>query len=53
MYYDADFCDVNLLIKWYRFISKAGNDMPTTAPSEFGSCGTTFPIWMNGTLFLF
>ena len=47
---EGDLCD-NVLIKdnkWYRFIGVAGGEMPTKAP-DLNSCGTSSPIWMNGT----
>ena len=31
-------CDNSLASGWYRFVSKAGPDMPTTCPSVY-SCG--------------
>ena len=32
---------------WYKFTGPNGNKMPTYAPDIY-SCGTVFPIWMNG-----
>lgn len=34
---------------WYRFKSRAGNDMVTSAPS-LTKCGTIYPVWLNGSL---
>ncbi|XP_078683796.1 von Willebrand factor D and EGF domain-containing protein-like isoform X2 [Branchiostoma floridae x Branchiostoma belcheri] len=34
---------------WYRFVSPAGGEMPTSCvPLE--SCGTRSPVWMDGTV---
>ena len=43
-------CDQSIIQddKWYRFIGEAGGEMPTKAPKRL-SCGTTIPIWMNGS----
>lgn len=38
------YCDITLLNKWY----KSENKIATSVP-KIGSCGTTYPIWMNGT----
>ena len=40
-------CDSVLSANWYRIYSSAGNDTVTTCPSV-DSCGTHFPVWMNG-----
>ncbi|XP_063416475.1 uromodulin-like [Mytilus trossulus] len=42
-------CDSFLDTGWYRPISKAGQNMPTVCPVNGFTCGTTHPIWMNGT----
>lgn len=42
-------CDNVLKPGWYRPTSLAGKAMPTDCPSNGLKCGTTFPIWMNGT----
>ncbi|XP_071126275.1 uncharacterized protein [Mytilus edulis] len=42
-------CDNVLEPGWYRPISKAGKEMPTSCPKNGQKCGTTYPIWMNGT----
>ena len=39
--------DENLSKGWYRFVSGAGGEIPTTAPSP-GECSTIIPIWING-----
>ena len=46
-------CDKDLLRNWYRFISKAGNDMPNYAPNITGACGTTFAVWLSGKITFF
>ena len=33
-----DYCDTDLKPSWYRFSTKAGEDMPTTCP-PINSCG--------------
>ncbi|CAC5392587.1 unnamed protein product [Mytilus coruscus] len=42
-------CDNVLEPGWYRPVSKAGREMPTSCPENGLKCGTTYPIWMNGT----
>lgn len=37
-------CDRYLMKHWYVALHY---EMPTTAPS-LGTCGTTYPIWLNG-----
>ncbi|XP_013408879.1 uncharacterized protein LOC106172624 isoform X2 [Lingula anatina] len=46
---EAAICDRYMDEGWYRFDSPAGNDIPTycVLPNH---CGTTWPIWMNGSL---
>ena len=44
---DRYLCDRDLTAGWYRAVTGAGGDMPTTAP-DFNHCGTLFPIWYNG-----
>lgn len=46
---DIAFSDNFLSEGWYRFDSRAGNDIVTRAPSIY-QCGTIYPIWMRGTL---
>ena len=40
-------CDQLLEPGWYRFVSPAGNLMPTECPGG-KYCGTNMPIWMKG-----
>ncbi|XP_013385755.1 von Willebrand factor D and EGF domain-containing protein [Lingula anatina] len=47
---DIAICDRYIDEGWYRFISPAGNDMPTTCPNFPNRCGTTWPIWLDGNL---
>ncbi|CAG2200141.1 unnamed protein product [Mytilus edulis] len=42
-------CDSNLKPDWYRPISKAGNLMPTKCLNGGFKCGTSKPIWMQGS----
>ncbi|BFZ00888.1 hypothetical protein BsWGS_03927 [Bradybaena similaris] len=44
----APLCDDLLRRGWYRFTSLAGGDMPTTC-QETNRCGTTKPIWVEGS----
>lgn len=37
-------CDRYLVEKWYVAVQ---HKMPTIAP-DLGSCGTTYPVWLNG-----
>ncbi|XP_013408872.1 uncharacterized protein LOC106172624 isoform X1 [Lingula anatina] len=46
---EAAICDRYIDDGWYRFDSPAGNDMSTSCVLP-NHCGTTWPIWMNGTL---
>ena len=41
--------DQGLAEGWYRFVSEAGGEMPT-ACVPVNSCGTRFPVWMDGTV---
>ena len=40
-------CDRRMDEAWYRVISQNGGDMPTSC-AAVNSCGTLYPIWMNG-----
>lgn len=42
-------CDSNLKPGWYKSVSDAGTDMPTECPVGGFRCGTSKPIWLNGT----
>jgi len=42
-------CDSNLIAGWYRFVSPAGNLLPTECPGG-NYCGTQMPVWMKGTV---
>lgn len=42
-------CDFSLSNGWYRPISLVGNTMPTECPVNGFRCGTSVPIWMNGS----
>ncbi|XP_066930014.1 von Willebrand factor D and EGF domain-containing protein-like isoform X3 [Clytia hemisphaerica] len=41
-------CDRQIKTGWYRFKSPAGSIMPEQCPN-INSCGTTLPIWLNGS----
>ncbi|CAH1779197.1 unnamed protein product [Owenia fusiformis] len=43
-------CDNNLIEGWHRFISSAGNHMPSSPPKGATSCNTNSPIWLRGSL---
>ncbi|CAG2202948.1 unnamed protein product [Mytilus edulis] len=45
---DITISDDRLDPGWYRIVSVAGEEMPTTAPATF-RCGSWYPIWLNGT----
>lgn len=45
----AYICDSTLEAGWYRPTSLAGDLMPTECPLNGMKCGTSFPIWLNGT----
>ncbi|XP_070536991.1 uncharacterized protein [Ptychodera flava] len=42
-------CDSNIRKAWYRFVSEAGGEIPTTCINE-GMCGTQYPVWINSPL---
>lgn len=44
-----DICDAFLKPGWYRPISEAGFSISTECPIGGYKCGTTYPIWMNGS----
>lgn len=46
---NAYICDSTLEAGWYRPTSLAGDQMPTECPINGMTCGTSFPIWLNGT----
>lgn len=46
---DVAISDSFLSEGWYRFLSGAGNDMVTSAPS-LAMCGTLYPVWLDGSL---
>jgi len=39
-------CDATITEQWYRSVSGAGPDMPTSHV-PLGRCGTLYPIWVN------
>ena len=47
---DTALTDGSLEENWYRFVSDNGAKMCTYPPGVF-SCGTYYPIWLNGKLF--
>ncbi|PVD18254.1 hypothetical protein C0Q70_20803 [Pomacea canaliculata] len=47
-YPEPPLCDIDLVAGWYRFVVDAESKMPETCVNNF-KCGTTVPIWMNGT----
>jgi hypothetical protein len=42
--------DDSLEENWYRFVSDNGDEMCTYPPGVL-SCGTYYPIWLNGKLY--
>jgi hypothetical protein len=44
---DTVLSDDSLEENWYRFVSDNGDEMCTYPPGVF-SCGTYYPIWLNG-----
>ena len=46
-------CDAALLSGWYRANGESGNLKMQTTIAELLSCGTKFPIWMNGKSFCY
>ena len=47
---DTALSDDSLEDNWYRFVSGNGGEMCTYPPGVF-SCGTYYPIWLNGRSF--
>ncbi|PVD18261.1 hypothetical protein C0Q70_20810 [Pomacea canaliculata] len=47
-YPEPPLCDFDLNAGWYRFVVDAESKMPETCVNNF-KCGTTVPIWLNGT----
>ena len=47
-----NFCDSLLVSSWYRFMSKAGTDMPNSCPSKH-SCGKTLIITSQSSMILY
>ena len=47
---DTALSDDSLEGNWYRFVSDNGDEMCTYPPGVL-SCGTYYPIWLNGKLF--
>ena len=47
---DTVLSDDSLEENWYRFVNDNGDEMCTYPPGVL-SCGTYFPIWLNGRLF--
>ena len=45
-------CDAALYSDWYRAIGVNGSLKMQDTPAELFTCGTKFPIWMNGRMFL-
>ncbi|VDI56273.1 Hypothetical predicted protein [Mytilus galloprovincialis] len=45
----GNLCDNTLTPGWYRPISAVGNTMPTECPVGGYKCGTSSPIWMDGS----
>ncbi|XP_057308788.1 von Willebrand factor D and EGF domain-containing protein-like isoform X2 [Hydractinia symbiolongicarpus] len=41
-------CDRRWRKQWYRFVSGAGGEMPTTCPAQY-SCGSMGSVWLKGT----
>ena len=48
---DTALSDDSLEENWYRFVSDNGDEMCTYPPGVL-SCGTYYPIWLNGKLYL-
>jgi hypothetical protein len=44
---DTALSDDSLDDNWYRFVSDNGDEMCTYPPGVL-SCGTYYPIWLNG-----
>jgi hypothetical protein len=47
---DTALSDDSLEENWYRFVSDNGDAMCTYPPGVL-SCGTYYPIWLNGKLY--
>ena len=43
-------CDVTLVTGWYRAVGLEGNLKMQETEAELFTCGTKFPIWMNGNV---
>lgn len=46
---NGNLCDNRLTPGWYRPMSIVGNTMPTECTQNGFRCGTTYPIWLNGS----
>ncbi|XP_052066099.1 uncharacterized protein LOC127705790 [Mytilus californianus] len=46
---DVPISDDRLEPGWYKIVNEGGTEIPTEAPGLM-SCGTLFPIWLNGDL---
>ncbi|CAH1247198.1 DMBT1 [Branchiostoma lanceolatum] len=42
-------CDDGFRGEWYRFMGPAGTQLLARSPGRNNVCGTTAPMWMNGT----
>ncbi|XP_077980229.1 von Willebrand factor D and EGF domain-containing protein-like [Glandiceps talaboti] len=42
-------CDANITQGWYRFTHAVGGEMPTECVG-MDTCGTTYPVWIDGTM---
>ena len=47
---DKQVCDVILSPGWYRAIGREGDLKLQDVEPDFLTCGTKYPIWMNGKL---
>ncbi|XP_063422306.1 oncoprotein-induced transcript 3 protein-like [Mytilus trossulus] len=46
---DVPFCDASLNPIWYKIDEKTGEDIYTECVT-FGTCGTVYPLWMDGSI---
>lgn len=43
-----NFCDNQLSTDWYRVVKDASDILMPTECVNMLSCGTTYPVWLNG-----
>ena len=49
---DKQTCDAALITGWYRAMVNGKNLKMQESPASLSSCGTKWPLWMNGKVFI-